>query len=113
MKILIVAPEQIPVPGTGSVEICIIAIAKKLAEHHQVTVVSRALGNLASHSKVVDGVNIFKVASGSSKVYLSSVLRFLRNKNYETLIGLDRQVNLSVQSFGLSMPLVKHLLFCL
>lgn len=35
LKILIVAPEQIPVPGTGSVEICILAIAKKLAEHHQ------------------------------------------------------------------------------
>ncbi|MDP1511882.1 hypothetical protein Q8I65_16940 [Paenibacillus ottowii] len=75
MKILVVAPEQIPVPGRGSVEICILAIAKKLAEHHQVTVVSRELGNLTSHSKVVDGVNTFRVASGSSKMYLSSVLR--------------------------------------
>ncbi|WP_246072980.1 glycosyltransferase family 4 protein [Paenibacillus dokdonensis] len=90
LKILIVAPEQIPVPGTGSVEICILAISKKLAEHHQVTVVSRASGNLASHSKVVDGVNIFRVASGSSKVYLSSVLRFLRNKNYD-LIQVDNR----------------------
>lgn len=62
MKILIVAPEQIPVPGTGSVEICK-PLQKKLAEHHQVTVVSRALGNLASHSKVVDGVNIFNLQS--------------------------------------------------
>ena len=84
LKLLIVAPEQIPVPGTGSVEICILAIATKLAKHHQVTVVSRAMGNLASRSKV-DGVNIVRVASGSSKVYLASVLHYLRNKSYDVI----------------------------
>lgn len=35
MRILIVAPECIPVPGSGSVEICILAIARQPATNHR------------------------------------------------------------------------------
>jgi hypothetical protein len=44
IRILIIAPEQIPVPPIlgGSVEISILAIAKRLAKYHSVTIVSRA-----------------------------------------------------------------------
>jgi len=47
------------------------------------------MGNLASHSKV-DGVNIVRVASGSPKLYLASVLRFIRNRSYD-LIQVDNR----------------------
>lgn len=39
---------------------------------------------MASHSRN-DGVNIVRVASGSSKMYLASMLRFLRNKSYDVI----------------------------
>lgn len=43
MHILIVAPEEIPVPPVkgGSVEICIEQMAKRMAANHRVTVISR------------------------------------------------------------------------
>lgn len=84
MKLLIVAPEQIPVPGNGSVEICILAIAKQLAKQHQVTVISRASSGLPANSWE-GGVHIIRVRSGSSKVYLSSVLRYLHGKSYDVI----------------------------
>lgn len=40
MHILIVSPEQFPLPGSGSVEICILSIAEQLSHNHQVTVIS-------------------------------------------------------------------------
>lgn len=40
VHILIVSPEQFPLPGSGSVEICILAIAEQLSQHHLVTVIS-------------------------------------------------------------------------
>lgn len=84
MNILIVAPERIPVPGNGSVEICILAIAKQLAQNHKVTVVSRASKGLPAQSDA-GGVNIVRVRSGSSKVYLASVLRFIQGKDYDVI----------------------------
>ncbi|WP_019639602.1 glycosyltransferase family 4 protein [Paenibacillus fonticola] len=84
MKILIVAPEQIPVPGSGSVEICILAIAKQLASKHKVTVVSRASKGLPAQSSE-SGVNIVRVPSGSSKVYIASVLRYIQGKFFDVI----------------------------
>lgn len=84
MNILIVAPEQIPVPGNGSVEICILAIAKQLSRKHKVTVVSRASKGLPVQSNE-SGVNIVRVRSGNSKVYIASVLRFIQGKTYDVI----------------------------
>lgn len=91
MRILIIAPEQIPVPPVlgGSVEICILAIAKKLARHHQVTVISRKHGNYSKRS-VIDGVNIVRVPTGSPKTYLSHVKAYISNKHYD-LIQIDNR----------------------
>ncbi|GIO63049.1 MULTISPECIES: glycosyltransferase family 4 protein [Paenibacillus] len=84
MNILIVAPERLPVPGSGSVEICILSIARQLAKKHAVTVLSRASAGLPLES-TDEGVRIVRVRSGSSKVYLASVLRFIHGKTYDVI----------------------------
>ncbi|MCD9022772.1 glycosyltransferase family 4 protein [Cohnella silvisoli] len=86
MHILIVAPEQITVPPIlgGSVEICILAIAKKLARSHRVTVVSRAHSRYPRHS-VIDGVHIYRVPSGSPMKYLSHVKSFIKGKRFDVI----------------------------
>lgn len=91
MNILIVAPEQIPVPGSGSVEICILSIAKQLARNHKVTVLSRASKGLPKQSNH-GGVTVVRVSSGSAKAYLASVLRFISGKNYD-VIQVDNRPN--------------------
>ncbi|OAB47577.1 glycosyltransferase family 4 protein [Paenibacillus antarcticus] len=82
MHILIVAPEQIPVPGSGSVEICILAIAKQLATKHQVTIISRRTRSLAYESQI-GHVRIIRVASGSTSTYISSVLKYMKGRTYD------------------------------
>ncbi|WP_110932874.1 glycosyltransferase family 4 protein [Paenibacillus bouchesdurhonensis] len=84
MKILIVAPEQIPVPGNGSVEICILAIAKQLARKHKVTILSRTSKGMPIQSNE-GGVNIVRVPSGSSKTYIAAVLRFIQGKLFDVI----------------------------
>jgi spore coat protein SA len=86
MHILIVAPEQIPVPPIlgGSVEICILAIAKRLARRHRVTVVSRAHPRYPRHS-VVEGVHIYRVPSGSPMKYLNHVKSFVKGKRFDVV----------------------------
>ncbi|WP_079911782.1 glycosyltransferase family 4 protein [Paenibacillus sp. 32352] len=84
MRILMVAPEQIPVPGNGSVEICMLSIAKQLAKQHQVTIVSRqssGLPKISHHGKLT----IVRVPSGSGKRYISSVLQYIRGKHYDVI----------------------------
>lgn len=86
MRIVIVAPEQIPVPPImgGSVEITILAIAKKLAKWHSVTIVSRSHPSYPRHS-VLNGVHIYRVPSGGTKTYLGNVKRFLRSYSFDLL----------------------------
>jgi spore coat protein SA len=82
LHILIVAPEQIPVPGSGSVEICILSIARQLARKHQVTIVSRCSPSLPKQSQL-GNISIVRVPSGSSKTYISSVLRYTKGRKYD------------------------------
>jgi spore coat protein SA len=89
LRILMVAPEQIPVPGGGSVEICMLAIAKQLAKHHQVTIVSRQSSHRKSTSRM-GNLMIVRVASGSSKRYIASVLQYMKGKSYD-LIQVDNR----------------------
>jgi spore coat protein SA len=91
MHICIVAPEQIPVPPVlgGSVEICILAIARKLAEEHQVTIVSR---NHPRYSQVqIEGnLTIVRVPTNGPSKYIASVLNYLRGKHFD-LIQVDNR----------------------
>ncbi|OAB42808.1 glycosyltransferase family 4 protein [Paenibacillus glacialis] len=82
MHILIVAPEQIPVPGSGSVEICILAIAKQLATKHKVTIISRRARSLP-HESQIGSITIVRVASGKASTYISSVLRYMKGRSYD------------------------------
>jgi spore coat protein SA len=82
VHILIVAPEQIPVPGSGSVEICILSIARQLARNHQVTIVSRSSSSLPKQSQL-GNISIIRVPSGSATTYISSVLRYIKGRKYD------------------------------
>lgn len=82
MHILIVAPEQIPVPGSGSVEICILSIAKQLAKHHKVTIISRRSPLLPTQSHI-GNVTVVRVTSGSAKTYIASVLHYMRGRSFD------------------------------
>lgn len=104
MHILIIAPEEIPVPPLkgGSVEICIEHIAKRMAKNHQVTVVSRQheeypnkqkQGNLTYirvpvERKSKSPVKTSSRSKGSTKPplyerYIKSVIRRLRGKKFD------------------------------
>ncbi|MGG6312704.1 glycosyltransferase family 4 protein [Paenibacillus macerans] len=90
MNILMVAPEQIPVPGNGSVEICMLAVARQLAaSHHTVTLVSRMARRLPRVSRM-GNLKIVRVATGSSSRYISSVLRYIKGRHYD-LIQVDNR----------------------
>lgn len=82
MHILIIAPEQIPVPGSGSVEICILSIARQLAKHHKVTILSRKASKLGPISHI-GNLKIVRVPAGSGKTYISSVLHYMSGKHYD------------------------------
>lgn len=86
MHILIVAPEQIPVPPVlgGSVEISILAIAKRLSRTHRVTIVSRVHSRYARHS-VIEGIHIYRVPTGTPMTYLSHVKSFIRNRHFDVV----------------------------
>ena len=84
MHILIVAPEQIPVPGNGSVEICIMSIARQLARNHQVTIISRRSPSLPNRSHL-GNISIVRVPSGSASTYISSVLHYIKGRKYDVI----------------------------
>lgn len=97
MHICIVAPEQIPVPPiiAGSVEICIYALARQLAKHHQVTIISRSHPKLQPISRHHQ-LTIIRVASGKSGSYLQSVLKALRRNSYD-LIQVDNRPQMAAR----------------
>lgn len=86
MKIVIIAPEQIPVPPIlgGSVEITILAIAKELSKWHSVSIISRAHPRYPKYS-VIDGVHIYRVPTGSPAKYLTHVKKILKKRRFDVL----------------------------
>jgi spore coat protein SA len=84
MHICIIAPEQFPVPGDGSVEICIWSIAKQLARRHIVTILSRRTA-LLPDSAELEQVRIIRLASGTPSRYQASVLTFLKEESFDVI----------------------------
>jgi spore coat protein SA len=82
MHILMIAPEQIPVPGSGSVEICIFSIAKELAKQHKVTIISRQFKGCKNLINL-GNLTIVRVPASSSNKYIASVLRYIKGKHYD------------------------------
>ncbi|GJM71938.1 hypothetical protein HMSSN036_41540 [Paenibacillus macerans] len=114
MNILMVAPEQIPVPGNGSVEICMLAIAKELAARHTVTILSRQSKGLPPVSRT-GKLTIVRVPSGSPNRYIASVLNYLKGRNYD-LIQVDNRPITRPKSKPLSahagLPVPSFINFC-
>jgi spore coat protein SA len=91
MHICIVAPEQISVPPAvwGSVEICIHEVAQRIAKQHRVTVISREHPKFKRMTRS-GNLTIIRVATGSRKRYLASVLKAIRGKHFD-LIQVDNR----------------------
>lgn len=92
MHICIIAPEQFPLPGDGSVEICIWNIARLLAVSHKVTVISRTTDQLP-YSDELEQVRIIRLASGNPRLYRTSVLKFLEEESFD-IIQVDNRPQL-------------------
>lgn len=92
MHICIIAPEQFPVPGDGSVEICIWAIARRLAERHAVTIVSRKAPGLPDIA-IVERVRIIRLSATTPADYLTSVLDFVQRESFD-MIQIDNRPQL-------------------
>ncbi|WP_336774314.1 glycosyltransferase family 4 protein [Paenibacillus sp. MMO-58] len=91
MKLLIIAPEQIPVPPPvgGSVEHCIYQIAKNFSSNHQITIVSLKRKQMARKS-VIGNITILRVDGGSKQTYLQNALQRVKNNDYD-LIQIDNR----------------------
>ena len=91
MHILIIAPEQIPVPPPvgGSVEHCIYQIARKISLKHRVTIISRLRANYPKKS-ILGHITIIRVAGGNKQAYLSNVLKTVKGHHYD-LIQIDNR----------------------
>ena len=91
MKLLIIAPEQIPVPPPvgGSVENCIYQITKRISNEHQVTIVSLFRKNLPRKT-VMNNTTILRVPGGSKRAYLKNVIRKVKGNAYD-IIQIDNR----------------------
>lgn len=85
MHILIIAPEQLPLPGSGSVEICIVSIAKQLANHHKVTIVSRQFSRNRIQRADTGRIRMIRVHAPSKSAYIAAVLRHIRGNRYDVI----------------------------
>ena len=90
MRICIIAPEQFPVPGDGSVEICIWNIARRLARKHKVTIVSRRMPGLPDTAEI-EQVKFIRLSSGTPSRYRRSVLGYLEAAEPYDLIQIDNR----------------------
>lgn len=91
MKLLIVAPEQIPVPPPygGSVENCIYQIARQIKGSHEITIVSVHRKNMPRTTQM-GRTTIIRVNGGSRSAYLHNALKRIRSNHYD-LIQIDNR----------------------
>jgi len=84
MHLLMIAPEQIPVPSFkgGSVEICMYAIARRWARHHQVTLVSRKHRSYPRKT-VLGNLTIVRLPSGGQDKYIAAVAAYVKGKKFD------------------------------
>ncbi|MCD1259693.1 glycosyltransferase family 4 protein [Paenibacillus athensensis] len=86
MRILIIAPEQNPVPPLvgSSVEHCIYQIAKQIPSSHHVTIVSRWRRGYPKTS-VYGNVKIIRVQGATTSAYLRNVLNVIQGRSYDVI----------------------------
>ncbi|UJF35640.1 glycosyltransferase family 4 protein [Paenibacillus hexagrammi] len=110
MRILIIAPEQIPVPPPvgGSVEHNIYQIAKKISSKHQVTIISRLRPNYPRKT-ILGHITIIRVAGSNKQAYLSNVVHTIKRQRYD-LIQIDNRPKF-VQTIRKTFPLTPISIF--
>lgn len=91
MRLLVIAPEQIPVPPQigGSVENCIYHITNEITSQHQVTVVSLFRKHLPRKSKV-NNITILRVTGGSKMTYLKNAIKKVQGEKFD-IIQIDNR----------------------
>ncbi|AIQ10862.1 glycosyltransferase family 4 protein [Paenibacillus durus] len=93
MKICMIAPGRFPLPGSGSVEICIWETARLLARRHSTTVISRRMPGLPGLEER-EGVRLIRLPADTPGLYLAETLDALREEPYE-LIQVDNRPHLA------------------
>ncbi|WP_222430008.1 glycosyltransferase family 4 protein [Paenibacillus cremeus] len=91
MHILIIAPEQIPVPPPvgGSVEHSIYQIARNISPEHQVTIISRLRSGYPK-KKILGNITLIRVAGRNKHDYLSNVIKTVKGQHYD-MIQIDNR----------------------
>lgn len=89
MRILVIAPEQLPVPAIigGSVETCIDQVFRRLAARgHRVTIVSRANPRLPRIEQTTGGkLRHNRIVATSKAQYISQAMRAIRSQAFDVI----------------------------
>lgn len=91
MNVLIIAPWQNPVPPIvgSSVENCIYQIAKKLAQKHSVTILSRKTKHYPSRSQE-GNMTIIRVSASGATGYVRAALNHVKGRHFD-MIQIDNR----------------------
>jgi spore coat protein SA len=91
LHILIIAPEQNPVPPAvgGSVEHCIFQISRQFPSGHRVTIISRKRSWLPAKS-IYGHVTVLRIKGGSRKQYLARAICKAKGGRYD-MIQIDNR----------------------
>ncbi|MEJ8547930.1 glycosyltransferase family 4 protein [Brevibacillus borstelensis] len=88
MRILVILPEQLPVPPIkgGSVETCTYNIFKRMARTDQVVMISRAHPRLPPVSRYQDGrLTIIRIPHGNRQSYIHSALKKAAGQSFDVI----------------------------
>lgn len=95
MRILVIAPEQLPVPPIkgGSVETVIYEIFRRVSRKHSVVLVSRSHPRLPSVSEQNDGrLKIVRVADANHYRYIKKALQNVKGKPFNVIQVENRPI---------------------
>lgn len=95
MRILVIVPEQLPIPPIkgGSVETVTYNIFKRMARHHQVTIISRSHSALPSHNTEVGGnLRFIRINQAKPLAYLKTTLQKIRGQHFDIIQIENRPV---------------------
>ncbi|NJJ38506.1 glycosyltransferase family 4 protein [Paenibacillus apii] len=92
MNICMIAPGRFPLPGSGSVEICIWAVARQLARRHNVTVICRETPGQPDR-EMLEGVRLIRLPADTPRLYLAWAVKTVAEEPYE-LIQVDNRPHL-------------------
>lgn len=88
MRILVIAPEQLPVPPVkgGSVETCIYSIFRRMAHTDQVTILSRSHPRLPRVSPLTGGQSrIIRVGYHKRLQYIQAALKLVQRNRFDVI----------------------------